>query len=546
MRIRIAILPLLALGTTAAPCAAQGGGNDVPRELVQALLAPVAMRGQPEPAIAVGRLPGAIPAGLVPPEATVLGGVGGHAIFTVAQAPAEAIAGWRAHLQRAGWRTGDPALQALPNVLGFCGPDRTFLVGWAAPRPQGGSELQVRVVGAADSPYSPCSGERIPTRDDVPFPALLPIEGAQMMGSGSSADYRYAQGRLRSTRSPGEIAAELVAQLRQAGWRASDPRVGAGGATAWGELRDASGKSWRAVVAVLPVAEGEASFVVRVVGASVEQRYPVVDWVPVAHAAGPPVPGELVRALLVGHIGGGDEQRPTLVSGSLPRELAGTPLPPGARAVGGLVSDDEVEGVAFVPGGPPLTLSAYAQVLRRAGWHPRRLWVLVSRDATDDTSEFCDANGRMVSVSIVPVRDGGSYLKLRSHGPIGFCTPGVAYMQVESPLPLLRAPAGAEMRGGSGGYGGSPFEGDTYGRLETALSPAAVVEHYAGVLRQAGWAVAPPAADEATATATGELRDARGNTWHGVIAVSALSPTEHDVMVRVVRPQPQPAVSCPR
>jgi hypothetical protein len=36
----------------------------------------------------------------------------------------------------------------------------------------------------------------------------------------------------------------------------------------------------------------------------------------------------------------------------------------------------------------------------------------------------------------------------------------------------------------------------------------------------------------------GELRDARGTTWHALVAVSALSPTERDVMVRVVRPQP--------
>lgn len=540
MRIRIALLPFLALGTAAVPCAAQGGGNDVPRELVQALLVPVALRGQPDPGIAVGRLPEAVPAGLLPPEARVVGGVGGSAVFTLAQAPEEAIAGWRARLERAGWRLIDhPTPQSTPTAFGLCGPDRMLLAAWASPRPQGGSEVQVR-VGRGEGPYFPCSGARRPTLQDVPFPSLRAPEGAQVRsrGSSASADYHDDGGWIRTTRSPGEVAAELVAQLRQAGWRASDPRADAGGATAWAELRDARGKEWRALVAVLPVAEGEQSFVVRVVGASVEPRYSPMELAPVAHAAGPPVPGELVRALLAMPSGQGYEVRPTLVAGSLPAELAGTPLPPGARVVGGVVYADHVEGVAFVPGDPP-SFAGYTQVLRRAGWHPRRLWVLVARDATGDTPEFCDANGRTVNVSIMPVRDGGSYLKLRTLGPAGFCTLRGAGAQDESPLPLLRAPEGAEMRNGSGGSGGSPFDEDTYGRLETALSPAALAEHYAGLLRQAGWTVAPTVAGEGTATAMGELRDARGNSWHALIAVSALSPTEREVMVRVVRPQPR-------
>ena len=42
-------------------------------------------------------------------------------------------------------------------------------------------------VGRADWPYSPCTGRRTPTTDDVPFPELRPIEGVQMMGVGSTA-----------------------------------------------------------------------------------------------------------------------------------------------------------------------------------------------------------------------------------------------------------------------------------------------------------------------------------------------------------------------
>ena len=539
MRIRIAVLPLVALGMAAAPCAAQDAGNDVPRELVQALLFPVATTGHPDPEIAVGRLPEGFPAALVPREATVVGGFSGTVVLTAAQPPAEAIAGWRAQLERAGWRPlDDPSSRPRPDAPAFalCGPDRTLLAGWASARAQGGSELQAR-FGRDDSPYSFCSGQPRPSVRDVPAVELRIPEGAQRRGfdSSNSSDRSDSEGRLRTTLSPAQVAADFVAQLRQAGWSAAEPRVDAGGATATAEMRDARGKPWYALVAVLPVADSEQFYVVRVVGASVGPRYPAVEFAAPARATGEPVPGELMRALLVRPSGTGDEVRPTLLSGHLPEELAGTPLPPGARVVGGAGYPDQAEGVVFVPGEPALTLTAYTELLRRAGWKPRRLRVLVSRDALDQTPEFCDANGRMVNVSTFPVRDGGSYLKLHTHGPAGFCTlPGA---QDEAPLPLLRAPEGAEMRGGSGGSGSSQFDGGTYGRLETALSPTALVEHYAGLMRQAGWSFAPPAAGEGTATAAGELRDARGNTWRGLIAVTSLSPTEREVTVRVARAQ---------
>jgi hypothetical protein len=557
MRMRIALLPLLALGTTAVPCSAQGGGNDVPRELVQALLFPVALRGQPDPDIAVGRLPEEIPASLVPSHARVVGGLGGSAVLTMAQAPAEAIAGWRAQLEREGWRPlRDPSTGPGPDTPGFvlCGPDRVLLGAWAAPLAQGGSELQVRVM-RGEPAHSFCTREPRPAvsddpapgaperarraLEDVPVPTLRTPDGAQGLGMGASrsADRYDADGRLCTTRSSAEIAADYVAQLRQTGWSAGDLRTDAGGTTASAELRDARGTLWRALVAVLPIADSQQFYVVRVVRPTPEERHALVpDVVPVPRAAGPPVPAELVRALLAAPGDSSREVRPTLVTGRLPQALAGAPLPPGARVVGGAEYPDEAMGVVFVAGEPPPTRTTIAQLFGRAGWHPLIQKVLVGHGTSDAVEEYCDANGGLVGVHVIPIRDGGSYLTLHRHGDGGSCRPEARATLGASPLPLLHAPEGATLRHGWGGFGGSPFEAETYGQLETSLSPAAVVEHYAGLLRQAGWVIAPPTADGSTATATGEVRDAQGNTWQGVIAVMALSPTERDVTIRMARP----------
>ncbi|HEX6750380.1 MAG TPA: hypothetical protein VF092_24010 [Longimicrobium sp.] len=548
MRRRIALLPLLALGISAAPAAsAQGGGNTVPRELLHALLFPFTIRGQPEPEIVVGRRPASFPASLLPPAATVVGGVpgrsGGRLLLTVPQPPAEAIAGWKTQLERAGWHASDdPSLRPSPAMptLALCGPGREMLTAWATPRPQGGSEIQLSAV-LENVPELPCSGVRRPLPRDVPFPPIHAPEGVEMMGSGGggSADYHDAEGRMRSTRAPAELAADLVGQLRKAGWTAADPRGDAGGATAWAEMRDAGGRSWRALVAVLKVDEGQRFYVVRVSGASTEPRHGEVEWGPAARAQGPPVPGRLARALLVHPRGNGEVEEPVFTAGRLPPELASAPLPPGARVLGGASYADEATGVAFVPGDVNGVLAAYSEALQRAGWLPNssdRL-AFLGRPAPAFPTEFCTPEGRSVHVTAIPVRDGGGYLTLESNGAAGSCRREWVEAFREIPLPALPAPDGARQTSGGGG-GGSQYDWEASGRLETALTPAALVEYYAGLLRQAGWTVRPSPGDETGATASAELRDAKGETWHGVISAVALSPTEREVVVRAVRPQP--------
>ena len=134
-----------------------------------------------------------------------------------------------------------------------------------------------------------------------------------------------------------------------------------------------------------------------------------------------------------------------------------------------------------------------------------------------------------------PLRDGGSYVRLDVVG--GTCTRERAEALAEIPLPPLTLPQGVQLLAGGGG-GGSDYDRDVTARLGTRLAPAVLVDHYAALRRRAGWTVRPTASDESGATASAELRDARGVTWHGLIASLALSPTEREVLVRVVRPQP--------
>ncbi|HEX8907017.1 MAG TPA: hypothetical protein VF771_19360 [Longimicrobiaceae bacterium] len=537
MRIRISILALVVLAALAPRAAAQNG-NTVPRELLQVLL----FHGRPDASVVVGRLPESVPAGLLPAGARVVGGQTygplSTVILIVPQPPAEVISGWRARLQAAGWRDShDPAMEAPRDRpgLAMCGADRALLGAVATPRPQGGSEVYL-MTGRGEEPGMPCSGTHRPTTADLPFPALHAPEG---MRSGSSSSSRspeegYDEWRLFTDRAPAELAEHFAAQLRQAGWRTSAPRSDAGGAVTWAELRDARGKSWHALVAVMPAAAGERSAVVRVVGNAYEQIPPrLEEWTPVPRSSGGPVPLELARTLLY-RPGGEAPERPTLVVGRLPDELAPVPLPPGATAVGGAVYREKAVGVVFAPG-VSQPLFEYWPLLERAGWRKRHWKSLVASEATEDPAEYCDPNGRHFFVYPIPVRGGGAYLRMEAQNPAGMCIPDAEDAGSALPVPLLRAPEGVRMRGGMGG--GSPDEWSAHGRLETALSPAAVVEHYAGLLRQAGWTILPPAADEGRATATAELRDAQGRSWHALIAVVALSPTERDVLMRVVRPR---------
>jgi hypothetical protein len=369
----------------------------------------------------------------------------------------------------------------------------------------------------------------------VPFPELRAPEGLERTAFSSSggAQERQHDIQFRSAQAPAELAAFYAAQLRQAGWNVTAPRADAGGATAWGELRDARGRQWHALVAVLPVGADERDVVVRVVTASFEPPARL-ELDPVARAAGAPVPRELARTLLTRPGPNGVVEQPELVVGRLPGALASVPLPSGARVVGGADYGSGVEGVVEVPSDLRQALAGYAAALEHAGWRPQRWLAFAPRDAAPLT-EYCAPDGQSVFVWGTPLRNSGGYVKLRADGP-GRCT-GSTSLE-DTPLPVLGTPEGAELRWDGGGGGGSQYEWDSRIRLVTTLAPAALVAHYAALLRQAGWSILPPAVGEDAATATGELRDAQGHTWHALLAVVALAPGERDVLVRVARPQP--------
>ncbi len=545
MRGRIAVLPLLALGLFAPAAPAQGGGNEVPRELVQALLFPFAIRGRAEPAIFVGRLPAGIPAALVPADARPVGGVGsaegGQGVVVVPRPPVEAIAAYRAQLERGGWHPCDnPSMQVPADIpaLALCGPGSAFLAASATARAEGGSELRVFSGKLESLVLSPRAGERQPLLEDVPFPELTLPEGAnfQVSSSSATADYHDRDWWVESAVAPAEIAAHLLAGLRGAGWTAAAPHADEDAATGWATLRDARGKEWRALVTVIPISNSMRGVAVRVVGATAATPpSPHVEVDPMSRATGEPVPVELAAALLVHGYG----ERPTLVSGRFPRELEGAPVPAGGRVVGGVSYREQATGVVFVPGhDAPDVLAGYAETLRRAGWIAKALGgqPYFGTPATSISSEFCTPDERAVTASAIPLRDGGSYVSLDVHA--GVCTRERAEASAEIPLPPLTLPQGVQQLAGGWG-GGSSYGRDVAARLDTRLAPAALVDYYAALLRQAGWTVRPTAGDESGATASAELRDARGVTWHGLIASLALSPTEREVLVSVVRPQPR-------
>ena len=88
-------------------------------------------------------------------------------------------------------------------------------------------------------------------------------------------------------------------------------------------------------------------------------------------------------------------------------------------------------------------------------------------------------------------------------------------------MPSLRAPAGAGGNYSTGSTGGRGTRTATT-RLRTTLEPAQVVSHYAAQLREAGWTLRPPLADDITAVQSGQYSDAEGRLWHGSLFALAL------------------------
>ena len=119
-------------------------------------------------------------------------------------------------------------------------------------------------------------------------------------------------------------------------------------------------------------------------------------------------------------------------------------------------------------------------------------------------------------------------------------------MEDEIPLPLLSAPEGArtisgdERASGSMDSDGEGATRATYTTLETRLSPAEILAHYARLLQAAGWTYSPPVTTGVSALQVLDMKDTRGRALRGILTATVRpaaggAANERDVGLRVVR-----------
>src|SRR5690606_25169492 len=114
--------------------------------------------------------------------------------------------------------------------------------------------------------------------------------------------------------------------------------------------------------------------------------------------------------------------------------------------------------------------------------------------------------------------------------------PTSAPMQrMDSPLPVLRAPE--EARQGRSGGGGGYDEWDSHVELRTAMTPGALVGHYAAQFLEQGWQPATQTLGDDVAIHVFRRTVEDGGTWQAVLYVTLLPDGRRDLYVRATRPE---------
>ena len=200
------------------------------------------------------------------------------------------------------------------------------------------------------------------------------------------------------------------------------------------------------------------------------------------------IPKELVNLLTRG-IGTNPNDNYELRIGappSFPREL----LPRGVVPAASTVAERATVVVAEAPGLTGRDLSQYERDLVAAGWSNMSSMSsrgLVSSNMSP-TSSFCKGD-QHASISYSARAAGGLNLRVSiTADPRRSCMPpGARPMSyfADVDLPNLNPPAGSRVMGSGSGSSSDRYAQDV--RLETKLTPEAVVKHYGDQLATGGW-----------------------------------------------------------
>lgn len=233
----------------------------------------------------------------------------------------------------------------------------------------------------------------------------------------------------------------------------------------------------------------------------------------------------LTHRLLSSPYPGGLAEDVQILVGELPASLAiELPLPEGAGVIGSLVrADQSVQVVLDVDQPADTVVAFYRAQLEPAGWHEFH-WPMrpggFGFGSEAATVTFCQSRrGPSLTVAVLEAEGAPTDVRLNlqidpRHSPCAML--GRPYGPMTSPIPNLRAPAGARTHGGGGiGGGGNSWHSTVI--LETDLDAVALVAHYNEQLQAVGWKLADHGRAGPTAWSTWRFSDDQGDTWAGIL-----------------------------
>lgn len=254
------------------------------------------------------------------------------------------------------------------------------------------------------------------------------------------------------------------------------------------------------------------------------------------------IPRDLVVALLTfgSGVGGSD-----LKVGKVPDDTPPEFVPPGAEVLGSMTQFENVVVVLGVRETPDSAVGVMQTRLLASGWTrpvmpapgaPPRGFVAADFATGSGMNGMPDVLCRgdeSVTLSSMYRSSGGSLLKVSFNRGARYSScrrrEEVAMHRSpyeEAPIPVLRAPPGSMMSGGSGSSA-SNNQVRVSTRLSTRLSPGEVIAHYDPQMRAAGWAPVGNGVLDFLAARTYQKTDDKTTSWTAVL-YSIKSPDARD------------------
>lgn len=272
-----------------------------------------------------------------------------------------------------------------------------------------------------------------------------------------------------------------------------------------------------------------------------------------AREQGGAVPRELVVAIIGGSRMTGPV--PELFVGRLPDGFPAELLPPkpldilgGVRYPAQMPFGTRTTTIAVIRSNPDSALAAMHTAWVRSGWqHPYSgnpaMGGFITSPVTRPNLFYC-TDSAFLTASTTPRAAGGSYVRvdLTTGQRSTPCSPQPVRPLPQYPdirMPTLVAPLGVKLSDNASSGSGWAREASTI--LETDMSPAELVAHYANQLTEQGWTLSAPATTSNAVLQTAEKKDSKGGAQLGILSAYTMPrPGNRGVSFRIVSDADRP------